>query len=486
MHFSKGMKPINVFLFLLLCLLTLFISGKVNKIINQLTGNKKVIIPDYCDKILEKPDSTKFFAEQKKIEESMSLQAKKEAILKKVSKSSADTLVLLQVEAMESPAKFYFANDNRQIMDQFFDGLRKSQQDNTSYRIIHYGDSQIELDRISSYIREQLQKTYGGSGMGLLPALEVTPKYTVAVQSIGSWNRRLTFGGNENRAKHNRYGPMAYFCKKESDPASVVITARENTSFKNRSFNVCKVLVGAIDRPLDISLSINGKPTESISLQPSATEQIARFQADSSNGKVSFKFSGANADILGISLEGSSGVMLDNIPMRGSSGTVFRRIAADNLKRTYQMLGVKAVILQFGGNALPGMTSKAAADAYGRKFFDEIKYLKSIDPNLLVFVIGPADMSIRQNGVMMTHPQLENVRDALKKATLDAGGVFWDMYEAMGGNGSMVEWVKSKPSLGSPDYIHFTQKGAEKIAGIFYQSLMKEFEMYKIRKQLDN
>ena len=93
-------------------------------------------------------------------------------------------------------------------------------------------------------------------------------------------------------------------------------------------------------------------------------------------------------------------------------------------------------------------------------------------------------MSIKINGTFQTHPQLENVRDALKAATLQVGGVFWDMYEAMGGSGSMVTWVKTKPSLGSPDYIHYTQKGAVKISEIFYSSLMKEYEMFKLRKSI--
>lgn len=482
----RKMKPVNVLLFTLLTLLSLAVASELLKHVNVGTkGEQSSVLPDMLKQFNEEPDSTAYFAELKKIEESKTLLERKEEILKKPSRSSADTLLLMQVESMGSAAKFYFANDDHSVINRFFDGLKEVKSDNTTYRIIHYGDSQIEMDRISSYIREQLQRTYGGSGMGLLPAMEVTPKYTVAVQSTGTWTRKLTFGSADFRAKHNRYGPMAFFCRKESEVASVVITARENTSYKNRNFSLCTIIVGAIDRPLEISSSVNGKIKETKTLLPSPSEQFISFSADSSNGKIGLKFSGANADILGISLDGNSGVALDNIPMRGCSGTMFRKINSETLKKTYQMLGVKALILQFGGNALPGMSSKSYADAYGKKFYDELKYLKSINPDLVLFVIGPADMSIKVNGSFQTHPQLENVRDALKKATLDAGGIFWDMYEAMGGNGSMVQWVKSKPSLGSPDYIHFTQKGAVKISEIFYESLMKEYEMYVLRKKIE-
>lgn len=478
------MRPVQVFYFLILCLVSLAFTSYLIEKLGIRLPDQKAILPDFTETFTTKIDSTAIVEEKKKVEEAKTLAEKKEAILKKPSRSTADTLVLMQVEAMESPAKFYFANDDRSVMDKFFSTLEDVKKDNTTFRIIHYGDSQIEMDRISSYIREQLQRSYGGSGMGLLPALEVTPKYTVDVQSVGSWTRKLTFGSNDYRAKHNRYGPMAYFCQKDPGTASVVITAREGTSYKNSHFSKCKVIIGALDNNLEINVAANGRNVGSKTLNPSSVEQVVVFDVDSAKGRVGLKFSGGKADVLGISLEGGHGVSLDNIPMRGCSGTVFKRINPETLRRTYQMLGVKMVILQFGGNALPGMSNKSSAEAYGKKFAEELKFLKSVDPGLLIFVIGPADMGVRINGVFQTHQQLENVRDALRRATLEAGGVFWDMYEAMGGKNSMVEWVKSKPALGSPDYIHFTQKGAVKISEIFYASLMKEHEMYLLRKKL--
>lgn len=483
------MKPSKVLLFIILSLGVLGISSMLLSKVKFKLGDKEIaLMPSMFPekKVVIKKDSATLLLERKEMEKKMTLVERKEAILKKPSRTTADTLVLMQVEALESPAKFYYA-ENSNAMDAFFEALEKVRKDNTSFRIIHYGDSQIEMDRISSFVREQLQKSYGGSGMGLLPAFEVTPKYTVAVQSTGTWARKLTFGGAENRAKHNRYGPMAYFCKKESEVASVILTPREGTSYKNRQIKSCKVLIGQLDRPLEISVSSGGKLIESKTLQASNTEQLADFKLDSAKGNsITVKFNGANADVLGISLDGNSGISLDNVPMRGCSGTIFRRISADQLSRSYKLLGVKMVILQFGGNSLPGMKSKSSADAYGKRFQEEIRFLKSVDPNLIVFVIGPADMSVRINGTFQTHPQLENVRDALKRATIEAGGIYWDMYEAMGGNGSMIKWVQTKPALGSPDYIHFSQKGAEKIANIFYNSLMKEFEIYKLKKQIGN
>ena len=41
-------------------------------------------------------------------------------------------------------------------------------------RILHYGDSQLEGDRITNYLRNRLQKKFGGYGPGILLPLEPT------------------------------------------------------------------------------------------------------------------------------------------------------------------------------------------------------------------------------------------------------------------------------------------------------------------------
>ncbi|MDP2174806.1 MAG: hypothetical protein Q8K70_02735 [Bacteroidota bacterium] len=482
------MKPSQILAFLFFSLFSLAaVSTFLDKNNVKIGGIELVKIEEsQIQNELIKQDSTEIFKKQQLINDSILIAKKKDELYRKPSKSFQDTLTLLEIESLESPAKFYYS-ENSQVMNQLFDALEQTKRDNTVFRILHYGDSQIEMDRISSYIREQLQKSYGGSGMGLLPAMEITPKYTVAIQSTGSWTRKLTFGSKDFRSKHNRYGPMAYFSRLDSEKGKVFITARDNTSFKNKNFKQCKILIGANSNPLEINFTSGKTLSLSRIIQPSSIEQLIVFESDTVdfNGKVELEFKGIGAEVLGIALDGNSGVSVDNIPMRGCSGLMFKYINSETLRRTYQNLGVKMLILQFGGNALPGMTLKSSADYYGKRFYEEIMYLKSINPDLLIFVIGPADMSVKQDGVLQTHIQLENLRDAMKAATIKSGGVFWDMYEAMGGKGSMIKWVQSKPSLGSPDYIHFTQNGANKISKIFYQSLMKEYEMYKLRKQVN-
>ena len=69
----------------------------------------------------------------------------------------------------------------------------------------------------------------------------------------------------------------------------------------------------------------------------------------------------------------------------------------------------------------------------------------------------------------------------LKTAALDNGAGYWDMYEVMGGRNSMPQWVAADPPLAAPDYVHFTRAGARKIAELFYDALIKDYEEYTAR-----
>ena len=60
------------------------------------------------------------------------------------------------------------------------------------------------------------------------------------------------------------------------------------------------------------------------------------------------------AEIYGIAVDGRFGVALDNVPMRGSSGTIFHRIDKTLLKESYDALNARLIIMEYGGNLVPG------------------------------------------------------------------------------------------------------------------------------------
>ena len=60
----------------------------------------------------------------------------------------------------------------------FFEKLSSLSEKKSKLSILHYGDSQIEGDRMTNYIRERLQNQFGGYGPETIPATNVYNTYS--------------------------------------------------------------------------------------------------------------------------------------------------------------------------------------------------------------------------------------------------------------------------------------------------------------------
>ena len=178
------------------------------------------------------------------------------------------------------------------------------------------------------------------------------------------------------------------------------------------------------------------------------------------------------SDIYGISLDCDTGVSLTNIPMRGSDGTFFTRMDREPIRRMLDELNTRLVIMEFGGNALPMLKDSSSVTRYCRQFARQIDYMHEILPQAQILVIGPADMAIKKNGELQTHPLLPLLVDKMREETMAHDAAYWDMYGVMGGYNSMIAWVGHQPQWAAPDYIHFTVKGADRIANVLWQTIM--------------
>jgi lysophospholipase L1-like esterase len=149
------------------------------------------------------------------------------------------------------------------------------------------------------------------------------------------------------------------------------------------------------------------------------------------------------------------------------------------LGAAYRNLAPDLILLEFGGNVIPYIEDEKESSDYGNWFKSQIKFLKNLNPKSAFLVIGPADTSIKVQTEFITHPMLEPVRDALYKAAMETGCMYFDMYEVMGGKNTMPKWVSADPPLAAPDYIHFSRLGAQKMAEILVEKLMDRYTEFK-------
>ena len=386
-----------------------------------------------------------------------------------------------------------FLNGDASILYGFFDKLEEAREKRKPLRIVHFGDSQIEGDRISGFIRERLQSRFGGGGPGLLPALKVYNQASVSHDNSGNWYRYTIFGNVDKSVPHKRYGVMCAFSRftpivSDSLKTSEIITATAKYSTKSsiypsaKKFQRVKVYYGKYDTATTLEVLTDEKPYDNYNLDGNEDLNIQTINFDVATNNATLVFKGANSpDIYGVSLEMPYGISVDNIAMRGGSGTIFNKMDKSVLSGMLKDMDVELIIMQFGGNVMPYIKDEKGCKDYGNWFYSQLKTLKAAKPGVAIIVVGPADMSIKKEDYFETYPYLENVRDALKEASFKAGAGFWDMFSAMGGKNSMPSWVVAEPALASTDYIHFSPRGARIIAELFYEALNYEYETYRYK-----
>ncbi len=365
-----------------------------------------------------------------------------------------------------------------------------------SCRILHYGDSQIEGDRITAYLRNRLQHMYGGSGPGFIPLLPVYRQISAIVEPSEHWERYAYFDPTKKKFSHRKYG--AYLSVSRFSPyqktlpdsttidslpiikASVTIGKSTKTYAKFRRFTNIGLHYGNCNLPIKISVYNDGELIQQDSLIADGKYHQYKIRTLTTPTNLKIEVEGkVSADFYGLTLDGGSRVQIDNIAMRGASGTIFASSNSGTYGRMVRQLNPKIVIMQYGGNTMPYLKDSIDVEKYTKRVVNQVKWIRRRAKNTSFIFIGPTDMCQPVNGKMETYPLLPYLNEKLMTTCLENDVAYWSMYDAMGGKGSMPLWVDEK--LTAKDYMHFTWKGTKIISELFFTALYLD-----LKEPIDN
>ena len=342
-------------------------------------------------------------------------------------------------------------------------------------RVVHYGDSQIEEDRITNVLRERWQKEYGGGGVGLIPLHQTIPTRTIRqwisindkVQSAqGGPKRYLVYGPRSMRlTESDDYGVMGQVAVmdstlvKGSEDIVLHIEPIDKKRKPHNYFNRVRVWTDSVDGYI---------LAQDTTLNPiSDTRHPLLYTLPDSCERCELHLQG-KGHVYGVSLETPTGVIVDNIPMRGCSGNIFTKIDSTQLSNFYRETNTRLIILQFGGNMIPQTENPSTISGYVRSTLrQQVRYIRACAPEASILFVGPSDMSTNIDGQMTTYPLVPYMDKLLKKMAAEEQIAYWSMYDAMGGKDSMIRWVEN--GLAGSDYVHFTRAGANNIGKKLYQ-----------------
>lgn len=453
---NSTLKPVSVLLFMLSCMAVLAALCLIMPKTSEVAGNE--IRSPQLREVLELEGAI----EPEELDEALSDTLPEEvaavpevAMIKELVKEQKE-------EEVEKPEEVYDVDliDTRIFLTDFYDACQQAE--SVPVRVVHYGDSQLEEDRLTTQLRRALQAKYGGGGVGMIPLHQTVGTRTVyqtttlngTVQSAGQGPKRyLVFGPKSFRRNTPTYGPMGQVAVMDDSlvVGSEHITLQASTGKQRNSesyFNRVRVLTqGDIDIQVANSIGRDGN----LFLMPDSTTRAT----------VTLQGKG---DVYGVCLETDKGVTVDNVPMRGCAGTVFTGIAAKELKNYFKQTNTRLIILQYGGNVIPYTKSRKQVDQYVERMRTQIHYMKQMAPECSFLFIGPSDMVERKDGEIRTYAMIPVMDNALMEMAIEEEIGYFSLFRSMGGAGSMVKWHQQ--GLAGGDYIHFSRKGADKAGNL--------------------
>ncbi|TAE47955.1 MAG: hypothetical protein EAZ89_16465 [Bacteroidetes bacterium] len=354
----------------------------------------------------------------------------------------------------------------------FFTKLQACRDGKSRARVAYFGDSMIEGDLITETLRAALQQEFGGTGVGFMALTSQAYAFrkTVFHRFEGGWQNYSLQGGYPKEMALGISGE-AFFAGKESgswvrykDPAG---SPYERVSlYYGRSADSL-----ASQAP---TISFSGK---TMALDGTSEVNEARIsRTPLSDIRINFE-NCAELPLYGVSLESEYGALVDNFAFRGSSGQNLIKIPSQVLRQFDRHLEYNLVILHFGLNVVSA--DRENFDNYTKGMAQVVAHFRRAMPNADILVISVSDRCTRIGGSWQTDPSVPKVVESQRQAAELSGAAFLNLFEEMGGNNTLVRWVKAKPALARSDYAHPTREGAARIGEIVHQYLFREMSNWE-------
>lgn len=365
-------------------------------------------------------------------------------------------------------------NPGKTSLDTFFCALSRIKKNNEIVRVAYFGDSFIEGDVMLEDLRDTLQKVYGGRGVGYVPITSMVAGFRETI--VHSFSNFKTYSVIDKSFSPVPIGfsGMTFVPEPENFVSYRPAVRRRFLNF----FYDIRLFYGKCGGS-EFHYTLNGSGSKQAVLKGNNAVNVYNIPGDSIRS-VSFRFS-ADKDLklYGTSFEGGPGIYIDNFSVRGNSGYGLMRTPESIFNQIDSIQKYKLIVLHFGLNVVAHGCIKY--DWYKKVMDKVIAHVKKCFPHTSILLVSVSDRSTKINGEYATMPEVPLLLETQRELASNNKIAFWNLYDAMGGENSMVRFVENKPPLANRDYTHLNFKGARKIAYIFAQTIL--YEQFKYEKK---
>ncbi|MBQ8552674.1 MAG: hypothetical protein IJ431_00565 [Alistipes sp.] len=379
---------------------------------------------------------------------------------------TADYSDILPEDGLITSVEEFRGDDFDTPLNRFYEKLLAGQE---PVRVAFMGDSFVEGDILTADLRELLQDTFMGGGVGFVP---FASPFTGFRQTIKTTSKGWTpYNIMQRKSVPEPYVGDFFVSGWVARPAAGASTRWEMSS-KRRHLEECSRarLLFICREAARIAVTLNDGEERIFEFEADDVvrqivveeERISSLEMKILSGEAGFTGIGADFD-------SKEGVAVDNFSIRSNNGqAMFWSSAAVNAQ-IHTMRAYDLVILQYGLNIM--QADRHNYSLYGEQVEKMIRYAESCFPGAAILVMGVSDRSQRGEQGIVPMSSAMDLTASQREAAEKCGASFWNTYEAMQRMGGMTRFVEN--GWAGKDYTHINYAGGREIARQLYYGLLQ-------------
>ncbi|MEN8249412.1 MAG: GDSL-type esterase/lipase family protein [Bacteroidota bacterium] len=165
------------------------------------------------------------------------------------------------------------------------------------------------------------------------------------------------------------------------------------------------------------------------------------------------------------------GITYHSIGVNGASLRAFLR--CEDFEKEMAYLAPDLVIFGIGINDANGPTNRFSQKKYENEYRQLIGWFRQANPNVNFIFLTNNDSYYRRR---YPNQNVYKVVKAMQNLAEETNGAVWNLFEIMGGIGSIRLWEKT--GLARPDKVHFTKAGYQLESDMFFEAFRNAYGAY--------
>ena len=376
-------------------------------------------------------------------------------------------------------------SDPSHALDSFYAKLARTdaRESQAITRIAHYGDSPVTNDGTTAPVRRLLQERFGDAGHGF-----------ILIDKPWVWygHQAITFTSNAGWTIDTLASPgvgdgafgLGGASFRSTDAGKYVRFAPASGGDTGKNFSRMDVYFLRQSNGGQFTIDVNGSNEQTVTTVSEVPESGFWEIKAPQNGANTFEIrtKEGRVRLFGAVLENDGpGVVYDSLGINGASARLLVTVMNEqHWIAQLQHRRPDLVILNYGTNE-----SEAASDSqvavYERDLLEVVRRVREALPDASILILSPMDRGTHVGGKVITLPSIPKIVDMQRRVALESNCAFLNLFEAMGGEGTMARWHEGRTHLVGGDLTHPTGEGAETIGKLIFQAIINGYEQYQAR-----